>query len=80
MLRRGKLVLAVSSSSSYSDLVKIEVEGLGHLLCWKDPKRICKSDCTAWDVHEKSNTVDLLKCKALPEPTQEIAMVTVDAD
>ena len=56
-------IVAQSSAKSYPELVKMESEGLGEIICWKNEERVCQSDCAAWDIQENPMTV---RCKALP--------------
>lgn len=67
MSRNVKLRLAVNAGSKFQKRFKLHDEKIGDITCWRDYRRICTSECAAWDSYEKeeSNTT-IVRCGALP--------------
>jgi hypothetical protein len=71
MLHKVKLIPAVSSTSIYTNHVKMYNAKLGDIMCWRNNHRACKSDCAAW--YRIKNKVT---CTVMPHlGHQEIAIV-----
>lgn len=71
-----KLITAVSSTSKYKKIFKLQSKDIGDLMCWRDMKRTCSADCAAWDSYEKDDpNRTIVICKALPRGERYLAEV-----
>jgi hypothetical protein len=76
MLRKVKLIPAVSPTSIYTRHCKMYNATLGDIMCWRDNHRACKSDCAAW--YRIGNKVT---CTVMPHlGHQEIAIVAKEKE
>lgn len=77
MNRKVILKMAVSSTSDYTDLVKMYNDKVGDIVCWRNRNRICSSDCAAWFVNKGTiGVADKIECRVMPHRSdQEIAKV-----
>lgn len=62
-----KLITAVSSTSKYKKLFKMQNKDVGDVMCWRVKGRICTADCAAWNMYDKKDpNCTVVRCEALP--------------